>query len=203
MAYGDEKLLLESLKNGEEKAFVYLVEHFNQRLFGYALTLTNDHAMAEDIIQNVFFTTWKKRKSLFIKSSLQNYLLKSVYNEFVNQYKKRQSTMILESRYFEGLEKATHGHDNTSLEKALKLIMSEIQNLPPKCREIFILSRQDGLTNLEIAEYLNISIKTVEAQITKSFKQIRKNIEGKIKPILFLLLGLDFIKMNIKSLKDS
>ncbi|MGB5821450.1 MAG: RNA polymerase sigma-70 factor [Saonia sp.] len=194
MAYEDEKLLLESLKNGEEKAFVYLVEHFNQRLFGYALTLTNDHAMAEDIIQNVFFATWKKRKRLFIRSSLQNYLLKSVYNEFVNQYKKRQSTMILESKYFEGLEKATQGHDDNSLEKALKLIMSEIQNLPPKCREIFILSRQDGLTNLEIAEYLNISIKTVEAQITKSFKQIRKNMEGKINPILFLLLGLDFRK---------
>lgn len=194
MAYRDEKLLLESLKNGEEKAFVYLVEHFNQRLFGYALTLTNDYAMAEDVIQNVFFTTWKKRKSLFIQSSLQNYLLKSVYNEFVNQYKKRQSTMILESKYFESLEKATQGHDDNSLEKALKLIMSEIQNLPPKCREIFILSRQDGLTNLEIAEYLNISIKTVEAQITKSFKQIRKNMEGKIKPILFLLLGLDFRK---------
>ncbi|WP_282163150.1 RNA polymerase sigma factor [Ulvibacterium marinum] len=189
MTYDNEKTLLEDLKNGEERAFIFLVDRFNQRLFGYALTLTNDYGMAEDIIQNVFFATWKKRKSLFIQSSLQNYLLKSVYNEFVTQYKKHRSTMVLESKYFEGLEKVTQGYDEVSLEKALQLIKVEIQNLPPKCREVFLLSRQEGLTNLEIAEYLNISIKTVEAQITKSFKIIRKNVGGKIKTVLLLLLG--------------
>ena len=98
MLYNDEKLLLEGLKLGEEKAYVFLVDRYNQRLFGYALTLTNYYCMAEDIIQNVFFAIWKRRKKLFIQSSLQNYLFKSVYNEFVNQYKKNRSTMILERK---------------------------------------------------------------------------------------------------------
>lgn len=185
--YDNEKKLLEGLSNGEEKAFECLVDRFYERLFGYALTLANDYGTAEDIIQNVLFSTWKRRKKLAIRSSLQNYLLKSVYNEFVNQYQKQRSTLILESKYFEGLEKAVHGHDNISLERALQLIRKEIQNLPPKCREVFTLSRKEGLTNLEIAEYLNISIKTVEAQITKSFKIIRKNVGSKVKTFLFLL----------------
>ncbi|WP_422080624.1 RNA polymerase sigma factor [Ulvibacterium sp.] len=186
--YDNEKKLLEGLRNGEEKAFEYLVDRFYERLFGYALTLANDYGTAEDIIQNVLFSAWKRRKKLAIRSSLQNYLLKSVYNEFVNQYQKQRPTMILESRYFEGLERAVRSHDDTSLEKALQLIKKEVQNLPPKCREVFTLSRQEGLTNLEIAEYLNISIKTVEAQITKSFKIIRKNVGSKIKTFLFLVL---------------
>ena len=145
MVYDDEKILLEDLMSGKEKAFVFLVDRFNQRLFAYALTLTNDYAMAEDIIQNVFFTTWKRRKKLFIQSSLHNYLLKSVYNEFVNQYKKNRSTMVLERKYFEGLEKATQAHDDISLKKAIQLVMTEVQDLPPKCRQVFMLSRQDGL----------------------------------------------------------
>ena len=58
--------LIERLKNGEEKAFIQLVDLYDRRLFGYALTLTNDHALAQDILQNVFLRTWEKRKNLRI-----------------------------------------------------------------------------------------------------------------------------------------
>lgn len=194
MLYNDEKLLLESLKLGEEKAYVFLVEQYNQRLFGYALTLTNDFGMAEDIIQNVFFSIWKRRKKMFIQSSLQNYLFKSVYNEFINQYTKNRSTIVLEREYFDGLERSTQSYNDSSFEKALKLIKEEIQNLPPKRKQVFLLSRREGLTNMEIADYLNISIKTVEAQITKSFKYLRKKTSSKIKPLLFILMKVDFRK---------
>lgn len=191
MLYNNEKLLLKGLILGEEKAYAFLVDHYNQRLFGYALTLANDYGMAEDIIQNVFFAVWKRRKKLFIQSSLQNYLFKSVYNEFVNQYKKNRSTMVLERIYFDSLERSVQTYNEPSLEKALKLIMEEIQNLPPKCKQVFLLSRREGLTNMEISDYLNISVKTVEAQITKSFKVLRKNSCNKLKPILFILIRLD------------
>ncbi len=194
MLYNNEKLLLKGLILGEEKAYAFLVDHYNQRLFGYALTLANDYGMAEDIIQNVFFAVWKRRKKLFIQSSLQNYLFKSVYNEFVNQYKKNRSTMVLERIYFDSLERSVQTYNEPSLEKALKLIMEEIQNLPPKCKQVFLLSRREGLTNMEISDYLNISVKTVEAQITKSFKVLRKNSCNKLKPILFILIRLDFRK---------
>ena len=189
---GDKsKLLIERLKNGEEAAFIYLVDRYNRRLFGYAMTLTSNHAQAEDILQNVFLRTWEQRKKLYIKSSLQNYLFKSVYNEFINQYKKSRSTMILEQRYFEGLERAVTLQEDSPVEKVIARITKEIQNLPPKCKEVFLLSRKEGLTNLEISEHLNISIKTVEAQLTKAFGVLRKKLRTTYKTMLFLLFSSD------------
>jgi len=189
MNYELDSNLIEDLKNGEEKAFVYLVDHYNQRLYGYALTLTKDHAQAEDILQNVFLRAWEKRKKMHITTSLQNYLYKSVRNEFLNQYKKSRSTMILEQKYFEALEKITSNQDENEFQTTLVHITKEIQNLPPKCREVFVMSRKEGLTNLEISEYLNISVKTVEAQITKAFTILRKELDEKCKTILFMLMG--------------
>ena len=182
-------LLVERLKKGEEEAFIYLVDRYNRRLFGYAMTLTSDHAQAEDILQNVFLRTWEQRKKLDIKSSLQNYLFKSVYNEFINQYKKNRSTMILEQKYFEGLERAVILQEDSSVEKVIARITNEIHNLPPKCKEVFLLSRKEGLTNLEISEHLNVSIKTVEAQLTKAFGVLRKKMGKTYKKMIFLLFG--------------
>lgn len=189
MNYDDNDLLIEQLQKGNEKAYIYLVDTYNKRLFGYALTLTNDHAQAEDILQNVFLKAWKQRKKIGIKSSLQNYLFKSVYNEFINQYKKKRSTMILEQKYFASLEKAININDDQSFEGLIARITLEIQSLPPKCREVFILSKKEGLTNIEISEYLNVSIKTVEAQITKAFGILRGRLDQKYKSIFIHIFG--------------
>ncbi|TQO37337.1 RNA polymerase sigma-70 factor (ECF subfamily) [Arenibacter algicola] len=189
MNMDDDALLIKRLQKGDEKAYVYLVDRYNRRLFGYALSLTNDHALAEDILQNVFLKTWEKRKKLNVHTSLQNYLFKSVYNEFINAYKKNRSTMILEHKYFEGLEKAVYIHNEQSFEAIIAQITKEIQNLPPKCQNIFILSKKEGLTNIEISEYLNVSIKTVEAQITKAFGILRKKLGNRYDLIMFLIFG--------------
>ncbi len=181
--------LIERLKNGEEKAFIHVVDLYNRRLFGYALTLTNDHSLAEDILQNVFLHIWEKRKKLRITSSLQNYLFKSVYNQFINQYKKNRSTMVLEQRYFEALDKAIQKHDDISWEKVMARITLEIENLPPKCKEVFLLSRKDGLTNIEISDYLKVSIKTVEAHLTKAFGVLRKTMGAEYRTFLFVMFG--------------
>jgi len=187
MIKDDNTFLIRRLQKGDEKAYVYLVDLYNRRLFGYALSLTNDHTFAEDILQNVFLKTWEKRKNLNVHTSLQNYLYKSVYNEFINAYKKNRSTMILEHKYFEGLEKAANTHSNQSFEGIIAEITKEIQNLPPKCRQIFILSKKEGLTNIEISEYLNVSIKTVEAQITKAFGVLREKLGKKYKMIMLII----------------
>ena len=104
MKYSDERLLIEGLKAGTEDAYICLVDRYSRRLFGYSLTLANDHAMAEDILQNVFLRTWEKRRKLNVTTSLQNYLFRSIHNEFINQYKKRQSNLLLEQKYYENLE---------------------------------------------------------------------------------------------------
>ncbi|MCM4165563.1 RNA polymerase sigma-70 factor [Arenibacter sp. A80] len=191
----DNALLLKRLQKGDEKAYVSLVDMYNRRLFGYALTLTNDHALAEDILQNVFLRTWEKRKKLNVHTSLQNYLFKSVYNEFINAYKKNRSTMILEHKYFEGLEKAVNMHNEQSFDLIIAQITKEIQNLPPKCQQIFVLSKKEGLTNMEISEYLNVSLKTVEAQITKAFGILKERLGKKYKMIMMVVFGKHLHKL--------
>ena len=189
MKYSDERLLIEGLKAGTEDAYICLVDRYSRRLFGYSLTLANDHAMAEDILQNVFLRTWEKRRKLNVTTSLQNYLFRSIHNEFINQYKKRQSNLLLEQKYYENLEKAARTEDYSRLEKLIVLVIREIEKLPPKCQEVFNLSRREGLANLEISNHLNISVKTVEAQITKAFGILRKNLGEKYSGILVLILG--------------
>lgn len=182
----NDLVLINSLKNGEEKAYNFLIDRYHQKLSVYALSLSNDKDLSEDIVQNVFINIWKNRLNLKDDFNLKNYLYKSVYNEFIDQYRKKKEVTSLEKKYIDALTYVFEDEDK-SLEKAIKIVKREIENLPPKCKETFLLSKQEGLTNIEISEYLNISIKSVEAHITKAFKILRNKLGDKIDTILILL----------------
>lgn len=182
--------LIQALKRGNTDAYTFLVDTYHQKLCVYAFNLSHNHGNAEDIVQNVFLRVWQKRDKLKDDFVIQSFLYKSVYNEFIDLYRKEKSTMALEKIYIEALDVViNHEDDDNGLEGLITLVKNEIQNLPPKCKQTFLLSKQDGLTNVEIAEYLDLSIKTVEAQITKAFSIIRKKAGNKINGILFLLFG--------------
>jgi len=180
--------LIAHLKKGDGDAFSFLVNSYNHQLCVYANSLVNDKALAEDIVQNVYIKTWEKRKYLNECFSIKSFLYKSVYNEFIDQYRKNRSVTILEKKYIEALD-AIIEEDNNVLEKLYLLVQNEIQNLPPKCKNIFLLSKKEGLSNVEISEHLNISTKTVEAHITKAFCLIRErvNLPANMGTFLFLL----------------
>lgn len=179
------------LKKDVSKAYTYLVDKYHHKLCVYALGLTNNHDAAEDIVQNVFIRVWKKRDNLKTDFSIQGFLYKSVYNEFIDDYRKQKFVLPLEKKYIDELTTLIEEEDQNSLEKLINLVKLEIQNLPPKCKEIFLLSKKEGLTNIEISEYKNISIKSVEAHITKAFSILREKVGGKMDGILFLLFGID------------
>lgn len=187
----DNVTLIEHLKKGEEKAYLFLLDKYHRRLHAYALTLIGDYAMAQDIVQNVFLNTWHFRKKLNTKFSIQSFLYKSVYNEFVNNYQKNQSMMLLQRKYLESLNEILENTNEAALNRMIALVNEEIQNLPPKCQKVFTLSKKEGLTNNEISEYLNVSIKTVEAQITKAFSILRNKLGNKFETILFLVFGMN------------
>jgi len=181
-------LLIKALKKGNPEAYTSLVDQYHHKLCSYAFSLTHDHNSAEDIVQNVFVKLWQKRLDFKDNFNIKSYLYKSTYNQFIDEYRKEKATTALEKKYIEALDTVVDD-DDSSIDQLIKLVKEEIQNLPPKCKQTFILSRQEGLTNVEIAEYQNVSIKTVEAQITKAFSLIRKNIGSKTNGILFLLFG--------------
>ncbi len=191
MSFNDNASLIENLVNGNEKAYMFLLETYHRRLHAYALTLINDQALAQDIVQNVFLKTWKSRKKLNKQFSIQSFLYKSVYNEFINCYQKNKAMMLLQQKYLETLGEVVEESDDNIIEQMISVVNEEIKKLPPKCQKVFILSKKEGLTNIEISEYLNVSIKTVEAQITKAFGILRERLGKKYEMILLIVFGIN------------
>ncbi|MCK0114822.1 RNA polymerase sigma factor [Gelidibacter sp. F63206] len=177
------------LKEGDEQAFVYLIKTYHRPLFTYALSLNNDYTLAEDIVQIAFLKTWEYRKRLNPDFSIKSFLYKIVYNEFINQYRRDKAISNLERTYIEALEEVMDDGNLELLERKIAIVAKEIKNLPSKCKEIFLLSKEEGLTNIEIAEHLNISVKTVEGHLTKAYHLLRKQAGNQLKSILFLLFG--------------
>ena len=190
--------LISSLKRGDSKGYKFLVASYHQKLCTYAFSLTNDFDLAEDIVQNVFMSIWKNRNKLKKEFVVRSYLYRSVYNEFIDQYRKKKAVLTLEKKYIDALTYIVEEEDEKSIDKLMKLVKNEIENLPPKCKQTFLLSKQEGLTNIEIAEYLNVSIKSVEAHITKAFNILRVNLKDKYETILFLVFGTYFSSENFK-----
>ena len=167
-----------------------MVNQYHHKLCVYVFSLTKDNDLAEDIVQNVFMAIWNKNHKLKEDFVLKSYLYKSVYNEFIDQYRKEKSVLPLEKKHFDALSSIVEDDDENSMEKLIKLVKQEIENLPPKCKQTFLLSKQDGLTTIEIAEFLNVSIKSVEAHITKAFSILRKTVGERVNTVLFLLFGI-------------
>jgi len=189
--FHDNKTLIDHLAKGDEMAFMFLLDNYHRRLHAYALTLVDDYAMAQDIVQNVFLRTWQFRKKLSDKFSIQSFLYRAVYNEFVNSHQKNRAMLLLQQKYLESLNEVVEDVDDSILERMINAVNKEIKKLPPKCKEVFILSKREGLTNNEISEHLDISVKTVEAQITKAFSRLREKLGGQWETFLFLIFGFD------------
>ena len=183
--------LINGLKKGDSKAYSLLVDSYHNILCVYAYQLTNDRDHSKDIVQNVFINIWRIRLKLKDDFALKSYLYRSVYNEFLNQERNRIHAVPLDKKNIEALSSILEEEDEKSLDKLMNLVKREIDNLPPKCKRTFLLSKQEGLTNIEIAEYLNVSIKSVEAHITKAFSILRKTVGDKMNGILFLLFGIN------------
>ncbi|WP_299557400.1 sigma-70 family RNA polymerase sigma factor [Seonamhaeicola sp.] len=185
--FENSTILISSLKQGDEEAYRYLVKTYHKLLFNYAISLTNDRAMAQDVIQEVFMNIWRDRKKLHESYNLKNYIYKITYNKFINQYHKNRAISSIERAYMEALNESVDDNNAELLERKIALVTEGIANLPKKCKETFLLSKKEGLTNIEIAEYQNISIKTVEGHLTKAYSLLRERVGEQLKHMLFLL----------------
>jgi len=178
--------LVEGLKDRKVAAYVYLMDVHHHNLCVYAESLCRDSYLAQDIVQNVFLRVWERPRKLNVDLSIKSYLYQAVHNEFINQYRKRKKIIPLETDYIKNLTDILE-EDTGDLKRLIALVQGEIQRLPPKCKEIFILGKQEGLTYFEIAEHLGISFRTVENQMSKAFNIIRTKVGDKLSTILFLL----------------
>lgn len=172
----NKKELVLLLKEGDDMAYTYLVNLYSRKLFAYAVSLSGDYSLAKDIVQEVFLKTFEHRDKLNPNYSINGFLYRSTYNQFINTYHKNKSLLKVHDDYVKYLNQIIEDDNNSDFDQRILKITKCIEKLPKKCKEIFLLSKRDGLTNQEISEILKISIKTVESQITIAFKQLRKQI---------------------------
>jgi RNA polymerase sigma-70 factor (ECF subfamily) len=98
---------------------------------------------------------WKNKNKLKDQFVVKSYLYKSVYNKFIDQYRKKKAVLTLEKKHIDALTYIVEEEDEKSLQKRMYIVKKEIDKLPPKCKQTFLLSKEEGLTTLEISEYLN------------------------------------------------
>ena len=173
-----ERKPLESL---DKNRFKEVFKEYYNPLCNFAISITSDRKMAQDVVQDVFTKIWDKRKELSINKNPKSYLFQAVKNRAFEILRKRQ----LESKLDLASYKESHDAQNSIEEEANRFMLKEelyksIRQLPPKCQEIFVLNKVNGLTYNEIADDLGISVKTVENQIGKAYRKLRSLMAGKM-----------------------
>ena len=175
------KHLTAGLRRGKEEAFAYVFRMYYSPLLNYAGRILKDVEAANDVVQECFCRLYERRRELRKELQVRPYLYKSVYNACMDaiKHQKVESNYInqeLLDFYFSKVVETPEA-EQALLDEDLKgAIQDAINKLPERCREIFVLSKVDGLSNKEIAEQLNISMKTVEAQMTTAFVRLRKEL---------------------------
>jgi len=187
--FENDKVLLSQLKKGNEQALIHIMDHYHKPLCFYAYSLSNDHDGAKDIVQNIIINLWERRKALPDIKSFKSYLYKSVYNEFLNEIRTSGRMMVFEKEYFEVLKDFIDDQVESKTRQNIALLDNEIEKLSPKCKETFLLCKREGLTYIEIADHLNISIKTVENHMVKAFSILRKKMKEKMNSLILLIFG--------------
>jgi len=186
----DETYLISQLKKGDENAYKHLYKLYYSELCNYASNLCGNDELAKDIVQNTMIKIWKKGSDLNINTSLKGYLLKSVYNHFIDTQRiiKKETNklkLLKQEALLEYVEISSE-----QIENIYRLIDIEINNLPKQCKKVFILCKKDGLKYKEIADKLNISIKTVERHMSLALKKLRKKLNYSSNSLYLFLANL-------------
>ncbi|WP_242135556.1 RNA polymerase sigma factor [Aestuariivivens marinum] len=182
----DIKLIEKHLREGDESAFKDLFQMYYDRLFGYINGYTNDSTITKDIVQDTFIKLWSNKENLVEGKSVVGLLYKIAHNIFIDNYRRdmQESKMLDDLAYRKVLQLSDNNEDVK--EARIEQIMLAIENLPPRCKEIFTMSKIQGIKYAEIAETLSISIKTVEVQMGKAFSIIRNQVKKSSVFMLFI-----------------
>jgi RNA polymerase sigma-70 factor, ECF subfamily len=145
-------------------------------LCNIAFNITKNKKAAEDIVQDIFLKLWKNKHRIEAIDNYKGYLYRSVTNASIDYLKQNKNTIPVAAQR-EIVSPASNG-EKQMMEKELAVkIEKALLSLPPKCRAIFVLSRHEGMKYREIAEYLEISVKTVENQMGIALGKLREELK--------------------------
>lgn len=164
-------------KNKPQKAIKYIFDLYYDDLCRYAYSLVENREIAEEIVQELFIYLWEKRASINITSSVKNYLFKSVKNQSINYLKSSYAKLLSQNIDLDDYPANNLIYEKSDIKELSALTRNAIDSLPVRCVLVFRLSRNFGLTYKEISESLQISVKTVENQMTIALRRIREYLD--------------------------
>src|SRR5579875_2314863 len=177
MSQLDDKELLYRLQKGEEAAFTEIYNRYWKQLFAVAAHKINDLSEAEEVVQDIFLDIWKRRAQLSVTSCLSAYLSVCVKYKVINRLARKHRAAAYTAYASRSLDAADHTTENwLQFAELEKLLWKETGRLPQKCRLVFQLSREKGLSQKQIALELRISEKTVESHLAKALRILRTSL---------------------------
>ncbi len=173
------KELLLLIQKDDKVAFYNLYERYGKRLYGFVLRFLKQEADAEEIVQEVFIKIWESRSKIDIYSSFESFIFTIAYNATISLLRKR----ISENKYLKYLktiqiENTPEIIEEIHYQELNDKVQSLLNELTPRQKEIFTLSREVGLSHSEIAEKLNISVLTVKKHISNTLSFLRSNLDN-------------------------
>jgi RNA polymerase sigma-70 factor (ECF subfamily) len=164
------------MENGDLQNIEQLFKENHKRLCNIVHRIINDREAAEDVVQELFIKIWKKRAELKIESSLKGYLMKAAANAAINYLENNKRFKFNQELTNEN--SAAHVVNECPLEgkELMQKIYKALNHLPPKCKAIFVLSRFEGMKYQEIADQLDLSLKTVENQMGIALQKLRDDL---------------------------
>lgn len=173
---GDSEIVMR-IRKGDVKEFEALFRSSYVSLVRYAGTIISDRDTCEEIVQDLFYRLWQNRETLSIESSLNGYLFRSVHNRCLHHI---SHLKVVEKHSAELASEPEPVADSPSdilqYKELQEKIAGLIESLPPRCGQIFCMSRFEGLRYSEIAGRLAVSVKTVEAEMGRALKVFRKEL---------------------------
>lgn len=179
----------------DNEYFKILYKKYFKVLHAYSFRIVSNNEVAEDIVQEVFLLCWDRRKSIDTTIPMKSYLYTLTRRKSIDFLRKSENNNLplsefethLDQFFFETLV----FDDHIDMQEIERVIRKAVELLPPKCKDVFLLSRDKDMKNKQIAESLNLNIKTVEKHISKALKQIRLSLEdGGFLVILVVLIFL-------------
>lgn len=172
--------------------------HFAE-LCNVAYAVVKDNDQARDVVQQVYIKFWDKRDSVDINDNIKSYLKRAVVNTAINHLDKVKKLKLEED--FQSFDISDDG-DSVKKEQRIAevnlAIKASVMDLPEKCQVVFSLSRYEGMTNQEVADYLDISVKAVEKHISRALKELREKLQPYLRFItIILFVGVGLLNMNL------
>jgi RNA polymerase sigma-70 factor (family 1) len=180
--------LVRKLRDGDSFAFELLFEQYSNKLFYFVNKYLNIKEESEEIVQDVFLNLWKHKKEIKSEEAFKSYLYQIALNNIRNYFTKKQvrekHKQLIAQEYL--IDSET---DEPNYESVIKRVDQLIEQLPEKRREVFLLSRKEGLDISEIAQYLEISESTVKNQISSAIAFLKEEVKKEGLPgLLYLAL---------------